>query len=81
MFQTQRLIPPTRFIRSVFAYPLLTLVYTLSSKLGLMLAVPPGYASPIFPAAGIAVAAALIRGRATLPWTFLGSFQLNLWTA
>ena len=81
MFQTQRLIPPTRFIRSVFAYPLLTLVYTLSGKLGLMLAVPPGYASPIFPAAGIAVAAALIRGRATLPWTFLGSFLLNLWTA
>src|SRR5215831_5806821 len=28
----------------------------------------------------MAVAAMLIGGRATLPWTFLGSFLLNLWT-
>jgi integral membrane sensor domain MASE1 len=66
-------------VKPVFAYPLLTVVYTLSGKLGLMLAVPPGYASPIFPAAGIAVTATLIRGRATLPWIFLGSLLLNLW--
>jgi signal transduction histidine kinase/CheY-like chemotaxis protein len=41
--------------------------------------VPPGYASPIFPPAGIAIAAMLIWGRTTLPWVFLGSFLLNLW--
>ena len=74
MLRTQR---PS--LSAVFAYPLLTVVYTLSGKLGLMLAVPPGYASPIFPAAGIAVTATLIRGRATLPWIFLGSLLLNLW--
>jgi MASE1/CHASE domain len=79
MFRTQRRTPPSQFVRSVIAYPLLTVVYTLSGKLGLMLAVPPGYASPIFPAAGIAVTAMLIGGRATLPWTFFGSFLLNLW--
>jgi signal transduction histidine kinase len=58
----------------------LALAYTATGKLALLLAVPPGYASPIFPPAGIAVAAMLIGGRATLPWTFLGSLLLNIWT-
>jgi signal transduction histidine kinase/CheY-like chemotaxis protein/integral membrane sensor domain MASE1 len=79
MLRTQHRSLSAQIVKSVFAYPLLTVVYTLSGKLGLMLAVPPGYASPIFPAAGIAVTAALIRGRATLPWIFLGSLLLNLW--
>jgi signal transduction histidine kinase/CheY-like chemotaxis protein/integral membrane sensor domain MASE1 len=79
MLRTQRRSLSAQIVNSVFAYPLLTVVYTLSGKLGLMLAIPPGYASPIFPAAGIAVAATLIRGRATLPWIFLGSLLLNLW--
>lgn len=61
------------------AYLLLCLAYVLSGKLGLMLALPPGYASPIFPPAGIAVAAALIGGRRTLPWIFIGSLLLNIW--
>src|SRR5260370_10487570 len=67
--------------RPFLDYLSLTVAYTLSGKLALLLAVPPGYASPIFPPAGIAVAAILIEGRATLPWIFLGSFLLNLWTA
>ena len=79
MLRTQRRSLSAQIVKPVFTYPLLTVVYTLSGKLGLMLAVPPGYASPIFPAAGIAVAATLIRGRATLPWIFLGSLLLNLW--
>ena len=64
-----------------FNYLLLTAAYTLSGKLALLLAVPPGYASPIFPPAGIAVAAVLISGRATLPWIFFGSLLLNVWVA
>ena len=63
------------------AYWLLTAGYIVTGKLALLLAVPPGYASPIFPPAGIAIAAMLITGRATLPWTFLGSFLLNVLTA
>ena len=63
----------------LLAYPLVTVAYAISGKLGLLLAVPPGYATAIFPPAGIAVAAMLIGGWATLPWTFLGSFLLNLW--
>lgn len=65
----------------VMTYLLLTLAYIGSGKLGLMLALPPGYASPIFPPAGIAVAAAFIGGIRTLPWTFLGSLLLNVWVA
>jgi integral membrane sensor domain MASE1 len=57
----------------------LAIAYAVSGKLALLLAVPPGYASPIFPPAGIAVAAMLIGGPATLPWTFLGSLSLNIW--
>jgi CHASE domain len=52
----------------------------VTGVLALMLAVPLGHASPIFPLAGIAVAAMLIGGTATLLWTFLGSLLLNAWT-
>jgi diguanylate cyclase (GGDEF)-like protein/PAS domain S-box-containing protein len=55
--------------------------YVLAGKLGLLLALPPGYASPIFPPAGIALAFALLRGKAALPWILLGSLLLNLWVS
>ncbi len=47
--------------------------------LGQMLAVPPGYASPIWPPAGIILAALLIWGRRLTPGAWIGSFLLNLW--
>ena len=56
----------------------LTIAYIITGWLGLQLAVPPGYASAIFPPAGISAAAALIFGLTTLPWTFVGSLLLNL---
>src|SRR5262252_66790 len=62
------------------AHLALTAGYVATGKLALLLAVPPGYASPIFPPAGIAIAAMLIGGPATLPWTFLASFLLNFLT-
>jgi signal transduction histidine kinase/CheY-like chemotaxis protein/integral membrane sensor domain MASE1 len=57
----------------------LTVAYLVTGKLAMLLAVPPNYGSPVFPPAGISIAGMLIAGRATLPWTFLGSFLLNLW--
>ncbi len=45
-----------------------------------MLALPPGYASAIFPPAGIALAATFILGTRALPWVFLGALSLNAWT-
>src|SRR5215469_12444619 len=56
-----------------------TIAYALLGKLGLLLAVPPGYATAIFPPAGIALAAMLVDGPITLPYTFLGSLVLNAW--
>lgn len=58
---------------------MLILAYVATGKLGLMLALPPGYASAIFPPAGIAVAAVFVLGRSALPSVFLGSFILNTW--
>ncbi len=72
--------PTIKPYRRLIAYLLLVAAYLVSGKLGLSLALPPGYASAIFPPAGIAVAAALIGGRGVLPWVFLGSLLLNLWT-
>jgi signal transduction histidine kinase/CHASE1-domain containing sensor protein/CheY-like chemotaxis protein len=57
----------------------LTVAYVVSGKLGLLLAVPPGYATAIFLPAGIAVTAMMLGGVTTLPWTFLGSLLLNVW--
>src|SRR6516225_4015605 len=53
--------------------------YVITGRLGLLLAVPPGFASAIFPPAGIAMAATLVGGWRTLPWIFVGSGLLNLW--
>jgi len=64
---------------ALMAYLLLAVAYVASGKLGLMLALPPGYATPVFPPAGIAIAAAFIGGRKTWPWILLGSFVLNVW--
>jgi signal transduction histidine kinase/integral membrane sensor domain MASE1/CheY-like chemotaxis protein len=81
------MLRPGQAFRSILArrpsrvYVSLTVAYVVSGKLALLLAVPPGFASPIFPPAGIAAAAMLIGGRTTLPWTFLGSFLLNVWAA
>jgi PAS domain S-box-containing protein len=56
---------------------LVAAAYFVAGKLGLLLAVPPGYASAIFPGSGIAVAAALLFGRPALLGVGLGSFALN----
>ncbi|MDO8419666.1 MAG: CHASE domain-containing protein, partial [Rubrivivax sp.] len=51
--------------------------YAMVGGLGLLLAGPPGYASPLFPAAGIALAATLTFGRAALPGVLLGAFAVD----
>ena len=39
------------------------LAYVAAGALGLALAIPPGYASPLYPAAGVALASVLVYGR------------------
>ena len=57
------------------------LAYCLSGRLALTLAVPPGYATVIWPAAGIALAIFLIYGARFWPCIFIGSLAANLWAS
>ncbi len=54
------------------------IAYFLLGLAGLALAIPPGYASPIFPAAGFAAAIMLWSRRRAWPAIALGSLLLNL---
>ena len=54
------------------------LAYYLSGRLGLLLAIPPGYATAVWPASGIGLAAVLIWGRSAALGVLLGSFCINL---
>ena len=57
---------------------LVALAYYASGRLGLLLAIPPGYATAVWPASGIALAAALLLGVRVLPGVWLGSFAINI---
>jgi PAS domain S-box-containing protein len=60
---------------------LLALAYTayvLTGEAGLLLAIPPGYASPLFPAAGVALVAVLMWGTPAAIGVALGSATINL---
>jgi signal transduction histidine kinase len=68
---------------TVRSYPigyiaLVALTYLVLGHAGVALAIPPGYASPIFPAAGFAVAIMLWSGQRAWPGIALGSLLLNL---
>ena len=52
-----------------------------TGPLGLMLAIPPGYATAIWPASGIALAALLMVGPRYWPAITLGSFLINVTVA
>jgi len=54
------------------------LVYLLTGLAALQLALPPSYASPLYPAAGVALAAVLVYGAAAVPGVVLGAFAVNL---
>jgi PAS domain S-box-containing protein len=60
---------------------ILALLYILTGKLGLLLAVPPGYATIIWPASGIAVGMLAVHGARLWPGVLLGSFVLNAYNS
>ena len=68
----------TQTIRQAGYILLLALVYYVAARLSLLLALPPGYAAPVWPAAGIALAAVLLRGNRVAPGIWLGSFLANV---
>ncbi|HSW11979.1 MAG TPA: PAS domain S-box protein, partial [Solimonas sp.] len=59
---------------------LIAAAYYASGRLGLLLAIPPGYATAVWPASGIALACVLIQGGRIWPGIWLGSFLINVWT-
>src|SRR5512141_1128879 len=63
----------------MLAFALTALGYAAAGIAALPLAIPPGYATPLYPAAGIALASVLIFGRRMLPAVALGAFGLDLW--
>lgn len=56
---------------------LLALLYYLSGKFGLLLAIPPGYATVFWPASGIALGFVYRYGYRVLPGVWAGSSILN----
>src|SRR5881397_2017326 len=60
---------------------ILTLVYFIAGKFGLLLASLHASASPVWPPAGIALAALLLLGYRAWPAIFVGAFLVNVTTA
>ena len=56
----------------------IALLYFLTGKLGLLWAMPPGFASPVWPPAGLGLAALLLWGQNRWLGIFLGSLLINL---
>ncbi|MCQ8116156.1 CHASE domain-containing protein [Methylomonas rosea] len=63
---------------SFYRYIFLTASIVVAGWAALRLAIPPGYASPIWPPAGIALAAVLLWGNRIWPGIWFGSFLTNL---
>lgn len=63
------------------AIGILTLIYFAAGKLGLSLAFLHASASPVWPPAGIALAALLLFGNRVWPAFFIGAFLVNATTA
>ena len=57
---------------------LLAMAYFLTGNLGLLLAIPPGFATAVWPASGIALGWILLYGWRLLPGVVCGSFAVNL---
>ncbi|MGI9212351.1 MAG: CHASE domain-containing protein [Methylococcaceae bacterium] len=57
---------------------MVALSYYLAALLGLSLAIPPGYATALWPPSGIALGAVLVWGYRILPGVYLGAFLANL---
>ena len=68
--------------RAAFSYlaklVLLAAVYSSAAKLSLMLAIPPGYATAVWPPSGIAVASVMLLGSRIWPGIWLGALLVNL---
>jgi PAS domain S-box-containing protein len=58
---------------------LMALSYALVGRLSLWLAIPPGYASPLYPPAGMALVFVLVYGRRAALAVAVGATVVNVW--
>lgn len=71
-------------LKIVLRILLLALAYVVTGRLALLLAIPPGFVTAIFPPVGVGLAAVLLWGNPMLLGVLLGSTLLNLsisWSA
>jgi PAS domain S-box-containing protein len=71
----RNIAPPYRLMLQVSA---VAVAYFMAGKLATFFAIAPSYVSPIWPAAGIALAAVLIFGKRLWLGVFIGAFLVNL---
>lgn len=71
----------SRVVRTLPAIGVLTVVYFIAGHLSLKLAFLHASASPVWPPAGIALAALLLFGYRMWPAIFIGAFLVNATTA
>ncbi|MFN7145377.1 MAG: MASE1 domain-containing protein, partial [Myxococcota bacterium] len=57
---------------------LTAIAYVALGQLARFLAIEPGYASPVWPSAGVALVSVILWGRAGAAGSFVGAFVLNL---
>jgi signal transduction histidine kinase/integral membrane sensor domain MASE1 len=66
-------------LKALFTMAAIAAGYALAGWLGLLFVLPPGYATAVWPASGVALAAALLAGGRTAgAGIWMGSFLLNL---
>src|SRR5881392_3529015 len=75
--------PPDRFstIRWLGSILVIAAIYFIAGKLGLLLAISPGYATAVSPAAGLALGCLLLFGNRAWPGVIIGSFLVHFWTS
>src|SRR5213592_1986932 len=73
--------PPFFTIRLLGCIAVTAAIYFVTGKLALFLAIPPGYATAVWPAAGLALGCLLLFGDRVWPGVVIGSFLVNFWTS
>ncbi len=70
-----------RFLHGLLVLVGVALAYALLGWAALRLAIPSGYASPLFPSACVGLVAVLLYGRRAAATVLLASFGINVWSA
>lgn len=68
----------THFVSSLAAILSVATIYAVVAKVSFLFTIPPGNITPIFPAAGIALATVMMMRRNALMGVWLGSFTANI---